>query len=465
MGSSRQGWPLTSAVLIALCTMARGQSAQPAAPQAPAPVAAPAPAPPAPLDVPPTIFDNDEEWVSIGPRGMAIKNGDVISGQVNAIAVHPTDANTLYIGASEGGVWKTTNGGASWTPLTDFQLERLLPGGLRRGTLLIGSLAVDAARPDVIYAGTGNPNFATGFMGSALGVFKSADGGLTWKPTGVGFTRPACANGAMSQATVNRMLVRQGLPTQVIAATSAGLYTYREDGSDCWVQLMQGLPASGNAIDMVVDPFAGSFYAAYRGIGIFRSQGANISAWTQLTAGLPASPANIGRIALVFAGRTGLGFSPPSRRLYAAYAIKVDDRVEYHLFHTANGGDLWTELPKPPNDGQLNFNNVLAVGSYSSDEVYVGQVHLRRAIDGGRAGGVNDPGENPPITPVTLGQMTEHRDPRATDSPDPGATFGRRRPGRGRARRLVPAQVRSFHYLHSPQQDMFSVAPKGGSEP
>jgi hypothetical protein len=184
----------------------------------------------------------------------------------------------------------------------------------------------------------------------------------------------------------------------VIAATSAGLYSYREDGSDCWVQLMQGLPGSGNAIDLVVDPFGGSFYAAYSGIGIFRSQGANVSVWTQLTAGLPAPPAKIGRIALVFAGRSGLGFSPTSRRLYAGYAIRVGDLTEYHLFHTANGGDLWTELSKPPNDGQLGFNNVLAVGSYSSDEVYVGQVALRRAMDGGRAGGVNNPNVSPPIT-------------------------------------------------------------------
>jgi photosystem II stability/assembly factor-like uncharacterized protein len=347
-----------------------------------------------PTVLPPTIFDEDEVWASVGPRGIAISNGDVISGQVNAIAVHPTDANTLYIGASEGGVWKTTNGGASWTALTDFQLTRALPGGIRRGTLLIGSLAIDSARPNVIYAGTGNPNFATGFMGSALGVFRSANAGQTWEPTGVSFTRPGCQNAAMSQSTVNRMLVRQGLPTQVLAATNTGLYTYREDGSDCWIRVTQGLPFSGNAIDLAVDHFAGVFYTAYSGIGIFRSQGTNVSSWSQLTQGLPAAGTKFGRIALTFAGRNGLGFSAPSKRLYAGF----DVGGKYHLFHTANGGDLWAELPVPPSDGQLGFNNAIAAGSYNSDEVYVAQIALRRAMDGGRAGGLNNPNVNPPVT-------------------------------------------------------------------
>ena len=57
-----------------------------------------------------------EAWVSIGPFGMEIKNGDqvnVINGQMNAIAVDPRDANIIYVGAAEGGVWKTRDGGGS----------------------------------------------------------------------------------------------------------------------------------------------------------------------------------------------------------------------------------------------------------------------------------------------------------------------------------------------------------------
>jgi hypothetical protein len=84
-----------------------------------------------------------EGWDSIGPFGATLSNNDVISGQMNALAIDPRDANILYAGAAEGGVWKTSNGGASWTPLTDTQLVRKLASGKLRGTLSIGSLAVN----------------------------------------------------------------------------------------------------------------------------------------------------------------------------------------------------------------------------------------------------------------------------------------------------------------------------------
>lgn len=335
--------------------------------------------------------DGDEIWVSVGPRGIALTNNDVISGQVNAIAVHPMDANTLYIGASEGGVWKTTNAGGSWAPVSDFQLFRALPSGQKRGTLSIGSIAIDPTRPDTIYAGTGDPNVACCFVGPGLGVFRSTDAGQNWTPTGASFGRTGCQNEAMSRSVVNRIIVRPGTPTLVFGATSVGLFRYRDDGSDCWVRLMNGLPSSGNATDLVVDSFQGWLYAAVSGQGIFRSQTGDGAAWTQLTQGLPRD--GFGRIALAFGGRKGIGFSRPSRRVYAGF-----DAGRYRLFHTADGGDTWSELPSPPNDGQLGFNNALAVGTYNGDEVYVGQIALRRALDGGRVGGLNDFKPNPPVT-------------------------------------------------------------------
>ena len=116
-----------------------------------------------------------EGWDSIGPFGATLSNNDVISGQMNALAIDPRDANILYAGAAEGGVWKTSNGGASWTPLTDTQLVRKLASGKLRGTLSIGSLAVNPVTPDIVYAGTGDPNVACCFVGSGLGVFQSHD--------------------------------------------------------------------------------------------------------------------------------------------------------------------------------------------------------------------------------------------------------------------------------------------------
>jgi len=61
----------------------------------------------------PAIAEPREGWVSVGPYG------DSLGGQVNAIAIDPTDSSTIYIGASDGGVWKTSDGGGSWSPVSD----------------------------------------------------------------------------------------------------------------------------------------------------------------------------------------------------------------------------------------------------------------------------------------------------------------------------------------------------------
>jgi photosystem II stability/assembly factor-like uncharacterized protein len=356
-----------------------------------------------------------EEWISIGPFGTLLANHDVISGQVNAIAVDPRDANIVYVGASEGGVWKTTDGGGSWAVLTDTQLVRKLPSGKSKGTLSIGSIALDPSNSLNVYVGTGDPNVAFRFVGPSLGVFRSTDGGNTWAPLGINLSR--CENGTMSQRTVNRLLVvpRPGRPTIVYAATNFGLFRYRENGRDCWRRLTNGLPPFfGNAIDLVADPYQGALYVAYSGLGVFKSTDLSGAQWAMLGGGLPTS--GFGRIALAFGGRTGVGFSQPLPLVYAGFDAGFDasNAPIYRLFVTKDGGGTWSELPSPPSDGQLFFNNTIAVGPYISDEVYIGQIAFWRATDGGRKGGKNDYKAIPPIEDnswTVLGCCLSHPNP------------------------------------------------------
>lgn len=354
-----------------------------------------------------------EEWFSIGPFGTQLANNDVISGQTNCVAVHPHDANTLYIGASEGGVWRTTDGGANWQPLTDTQLVRKQQNGKSKGTLSIGAIAIDPQNPRNIYAGTGDPHQATGIIGPALGVFHSTDAGDSWKPTGVDLTK--CGNAAMAAATVNRIVIVPGKPptrppvneakaiasvppfpfgqpTMIFAATNMGLFVYKEDGRDCWNPLTNGLPVSGGADDLITDPYQNVFYVAFFSQGIFKSTDLTGAQWKQLTNGLPDS--GIGWISLAFGGRTGIGFSQPLPLVYAG--LNVNNT--YRFFQTVNGGDAWTEMPSPPSDGQLDFNNAVAVGSYDSNQVYLGQIAFWRALDAGAKGGQNTYKANPPVT-------------------------------------------------------------------
>jgi hypothetical protein len=151
------------------------------------------------------------------------------------------------------------------------------------------------------------------------------------------------------------------------------------------------LPVSGNAIDLVVDPYQGALYVAFSSQGIFKSTDLTGVQWKALGGCLPTS--GFGRIALAFGGRGGLGFSQPLPLVYAGF----DAKGTYRLFVTKDGGDSWSELPSPPSDGQLGFNNVITVGPYNSDEVYIGQIAFWRSLDGGRKGGRNDYHVSPPV--------------------------------------------------------------------
>ena len=151
------------------------------------------------------------------------------------------------------------------------------------------------------------------------------------------------------------------------------------------------LPVSGNAIDLVVDPYQGALYVAFSSQGIFKSTDLTGVQWKALGGCLPTS--GFGRIALAFGGRRGLGFSQPLPLVYAGF----DANGTYRLFVTKDGGDSWSELPSPPSDGQLGFNNVITVGPYNSDEVYIGQIAFWRSFDGGTKGGRNDHHVSPPV--------------------------------------------------------------------
>jgi hypothetical protein len=98
-------------------------------------------------------------WQALGPGN--------IGGRVRSIVIHPTTTSTLFCGSVGGGIWKSTNAGADWSPVDDFM-----------GTLAISSILFTPGNPTVMYAGTGESFTGDGLRGA--GVFKSVDGGATW---------------------------------------------------------------------------------------------------------------------------------------------------------------------------------------------------------------------------------------------------------------------------------------------
>src|SRR5205807_1786749 len=154
-------------------------------------------------------------WTLIGPRPTSQGTIYVTAGRVNAIAIDPRDDNTVYIGAAEGGVWKTTDGGANWKPLTD-----------QEASLANGAIALDLSNPDIVYVGTGEENF-TGDSYYGAGILKSTDGGNTWTNIVGPFLRARIGNLAIHPSN-SRIL---------LCTTETGVWR-STDAASSWVRVL-----------------------------------------------------------------------------------------------------------------------------------------------------------------------------------------------------------------------------------
>ncbi|MCF8222135.1 MAG: hypothetical protein K9J25_03230 [Bacteroidales bacterium] len=167
---------------------------------------------------------------NIGPAGM--------SGRVTAIAIDNDNPEVFYVGTASGGLWKTNSGGVQFEPVFDKQ-----------DVASIGALAIDPLRPDLIWAGTGEGNPRNSITGG-YGIYKSLDGGKTWKLKGLQETRH-----------IHRIAINPDNSDIVYAGAigspwkpnkERGLYR-STDGGETWEQILFTNETSGVA-DMVMDP-------------------------------------------------------------------------------------------------------------------------------------------------------------------------------------------------------------------
>ena len=230
-------------------------------------------------------------WRNIGPN---IQGGRVVD--VEAI---PGDPYGFYVAYASGGLWKTSNNGSSFEPISDA-----LP------TTISGDLAVDPSNPQTIWYGTGEPNSSRSSY-SGMGVFRSDDGGKTWRSVGL--------DGA---DRVARIRIDPRDSNRVYVAVLGRLWTpggargiFRtEDGGATWQQVLAGTTATAGASDISFDPRNPDvMYAALwdrlrrpwefteggRGSGVWKTTDGGDN-WTVLDNGLPYGP-NMGRIGIAIA--------------------------------------------------------------------------------------------------------------------------------------------------------------------
>ena len=315
------------------------------------------------LVVTPSLFSG-MKWRLIGPhRG----------GRVLAVAGVRGQPNTFYFGAVGGGVWKSTNKGEVWTPIFD---------GVPIAS--IGALALAPSNPDIIFVGTGEADMRSD-ISFGDGVYKSTDGGRTWKHVGLRDSRH-----------IGRILIDPKNPDIVLVAALGHAYgpnsergVFRStDGGETWQKVLYKNDDTG-AVDLCFDPVNSSIvYAALwqtrrppwsvypptngPGSGLYKSADGGIS-WNQLTGhGLPAEPW----------GRVGVVVVPPRGNSQRVYALI--DAAEGGLYRSDDAGETWSRVGTDARiRGRAWYFSGITVDPHNPDIVYVPNVALYRSTDGG----------------------------------------------------------------------------------
>ncbi len=316
-------------------------------------------------------------WTPLGPAPIA--NGyqnSPTSGRVTAIAADRADPNTIYVGGAQGGVWKTTDGGQSWTPLTDGQ-----------ASLPIGSITIDPTNRSVVYAGTGEPNVSCDSYYGA-GVLKSADGGASWTQLGASLFTGATIHRILVDPTNSNTVYLTAFFGSTSSATGAcgfpnantGVYKSTNGGNN-WTRILEGFPS-----DLAMDPSnAQTLYAANWGTslvnwGVYKSTNGG-GTWTPVLLNTLFDYRTFDRVSLVVAP------SSPST-VYASIAdfctafecaLPPDPPLQLTLLST-DGGANWSRLPALPAPGagfrQWTYTSVLAVDPNDPSTIYVGDTEL-----------------------------------------------------------------------------------------
>src|SRR5206468_3092343 len=304
-------------------------------------------------------------WRLIGP----FRGGRSVA--ISGIQLQP---NVFFMAANNGGVWRTTDYGRTWNPIFDDQ-----PTGS------IGALAIAASNPDVIYVGSGEglrrPDLSTGD-----GIYKSLDGGRTWKHLGL-----------RDGQQIGAIMVDPHDPDRVFAGVLGHPYgpnaergVFRSlDGGLRWEKVLYKDENTG-AIDLEFDPdnpqiIYADMWASRRppwtagnsyngpGSGLYKSTDGG-STWRQLTKGLPTWNDHLGRIGF------GIAFSD-SNRIYAL----VDSLKLGGLYRSDDAGESWERINSDDRLwGRGDDFACVRVDPKDKDKLYIANISTYRSTDGGR---------------------------------------------------------------------------------
>jgi photosystem II stability/assembly factor-like uncharacterized protein len=312
--------------------------------------------------LPPALF-SALQWRLIGPFR---------AGRVVAVSGIPGSHREFFFGGVDGGIWKTTSAGTVWQPIFD-----------QGPVASIGSLAIAASDPKIIYAGTGESDIRSD-LASGDGIYRSNDGGSTWKHVGL-----------TDSQQISRILIDPSDANTVYVGALGHAYgpndergVYKStDGGEHWQRVLDkgsdvGIADIAMATAKLNILFAATWnahrppWSTYPpiegpGNGLYRTTDGGAT-WTQISGhGLPEGNW----------GRTGIAVGADGRRVYATIVCPGHSG----LYRSDDGGDTWTLAS---GDSRLTdrawYFSSLAIDPSNADVLYIPNVALYRTNDGGK---------------------------------------------------------------------------------
>jgi photosystem II stability/assembly factor-like uncharacterized protein len=297
---------------------------------------------------------------SIGPA--------VASGRVVAIAVNPKNKFEYYVGVASGGVWKTVNDGTTWTPVFD-----------KEGSYSIGWVTLDPNDPSVVWVGAGESNSQRS-VAYGDGIYRSDDGGKNWQNLGL-----------KKSEHIGRVVIDPRDSKVVYVAAEGPLWgpggdrgLYKSaDGGKTWKAVLT-ISENTGVVDVAIDPSNPDivYAAAYQRrrhvftlidggpeSAIYKSTDAGAT-WNKLKNGLPT----------VDMGRIGLAVSPADANVVYATVEAADGKGG--IFRSSDRGATW-ERRNEFDVGAMYYSQVIA-DPKNVDRIFVMNVSLRESLDGGK---------------------------------------------------------------------------------
>lgn len=324
-------------------------------------------------------------WSASGPLGPpsgSVSGVPTRTGRDNFITFHPTNAGTFWVGSPAGGLWMTTNNGASWTTNTDN-----LP------VIGCSDLAIDPSNPNIMYMATGDGDAGDTYC---IGVLKTTDGGLTWNTTGLSFN--------VNQTRQMRRLIINPSNTQILlAATNSGIYRSADAGAT-WSNVL-----GGNFYDVEFKPGdPNTVYAAGTNLRLSTDGGLT---FTLVSSGIPTSGAV----------RLNIAVTPADPNYVYVLRALASNNSYGGLYRSTNSGVSFLTMSTSPDvlanscagitgtNGQGWYDLACAVSPTNANEVVAGGVNTWRSMNGGSTwtniGCWNSSVANPPYNHADIHEL------------------------------------------------------------